>query len=128
MAHPGGRPLKFQTPEELQEKVDLYFEKCDKTGEPYAITGLALALDTDRATLCNYGNREEYADIIFRAKLRVEHAYELRLIDKGRSGDIFALKNFNWTDRQEVDNNITLSKSPVDELVESIKGFQDEDK
>lgn len=29
MAHPGGRPLKFQSVEELQEKIDAYFAECD---------------------------------------------------------------------------------------------------
>lgn len=27
--HPGGRPLKFQTVEELQQKIDAYFADCD---------------------------------------------------------------------------------------------------
>jgi hypothetical protein len=30
----------------------------------------------------------------------------LRLIKSGRAGDIFALKNFGWVDRQEVDQNV----------------------
>jgi hypothetical protein len=29
MAHPGGRPLKFQSIDELQEKIDAYFYSCD---------------------------------------------------------------------------------------------------
>lgn len=29
MAHAGGRPLKFKTPEELQERIDAYFADCD---------------------------------------------------------------------------------------------------
>lgn len=29
MAHPGGRPLKFQSVEELQQKIDAYFVDCD---------------------------------------------------------------------------------------------------
>lgn len=27
--HAGGRPLKFESAEELQEKIDLYFKDCD---------------------------------------------------------------------------------------------------
>jgi hypothetical protein len=27
--HAGGRPLKFKTPEELQERIDAYFADCD---------------------------------------------------------------------------------------------------
>jgi hypothetical protein len=29
MAHPGGRPLKFKSAKELQEKIDAYFAECD---------------------------------------------------------------------------------------------------
>lgn len=29
MAHAGGRPLKFQSVKELQEKIDAYFAECD---------------------------------------------------------------------------------------------------
>jgi len=29
MAHPGGRPLKFKSVKELQEKIDAYFAECD---------------------------------------------------------------------------------------------------
>jgi hypothetical protein len=29
--------------EEMQVKIDTYFEECDKKEEPYTITGLALA-------------------------------------------------------------------------------------
>lgn len=78
--HPGGRPLKFKTVKELEEKIDAYFKSCweqkidmwgnpvfvkDKDGKktdepvmkhsrPYTITGLAVALDTTRETLIDY--------------------------------------------------------------------------
>lgn len=29
MTHPGGRPLKFKSVKELQEKIDAYFAECD---------------------------------------------------------------------------------------------------
>lgn len=33
--HPGGRPLKFKSVEELQEKIDAYFADCDPHPEEY---------------------------------------------------------------------------------------------
>jgi len=54
----GGRPLKFKSPEEMQTYIDAYFKLCDKKHVPYTITGLAMALNTDRATLCNYEERD----------------------------------------------------------------------
>lgn len=109
-----GQPLKFKTVEELQEKIDKYFASCDENEEPISITGLALALGTSRETLCNYENKDGYFDTIKRAKLYVEHAYEKRLIKRGNGGDIFALKNFGWVDKQEVDNRVVLKQALVE--------------
>lgn len=96
-----GRPLKFTNPEILQNKIDEYFAKCDADGTPYLITGLALHLDTDRQTLINYENRDEFIDTVKRAKLRVEADYERSLRQRGSAGDIFGLKNFGWADKTE---------------------------
>lgn len=102
-----GRPLKFGSVEELSNKIEEYFNNTPE--EEITITGLALALDTDRQTLINYQNREEYFDTIKKAKTRVELSYEKSLRKNGRTGDIFALKNFGWTDKQEIDNNVNLN-------------------
>lgn len=95
-----GRPLKFQSVEELKEKIDSYFKETEF--EKQTITGLALYLDTTRELLCDYALKDDFSDTIKRAKLMIENAYELRLIKRGGSGDIFALKNFGWKDRQDV--------------------------
>jgi hypothetical protein len=97
-----GRPLKFKTVEELKQKMDKYFKDTPK--EKWSITGLALALDTDRITLIRYGKKDEFSNTLKEGKTKVENSYELRLIDKGRSGDIFALKNFGWTDKIQQEN------------------------
>jgi hypothetical protein len=117
----GGRPLKFKTVKELQKKIDAYFKKCDK-GEkrevydarkqqlktiivkiPYTITGLALALDCDRHTIQDYGERDGFSTTVKRAKLMVENSYELSLRSKGGAGEIFGLKNFGWKDKTETE-------------------------
>lgn len=100
----GGRPLKFETVEELQKAIDEYFNSCNEETLPITITGLALALNTDRSTLCQYEGRPEYSNTIKQAKLRVENAYEIRNVKRGNGGDIFALKNFGWVDKKEVEN------------------------
>lgn len=102
MAHPGGRPLKFESVAKLQKAIDDYFAKTKE--EEWTITGLALALDTDRQTLINYQERPEYFDAVKKAKEMVHNAYEKDLRKKGRGGDIFALKNFGWTDQQQIDH------------------------
>ena len=104
-----GRPPKWETPEQLQKQIDKYFLDCEANNEPLTITGLALALDTYRDVLMDYQNKDEFSYTIKKAKQRIENAYEKRLIANGRSGDIFALKNFGWVDKQEVEANVTAN-------------------
>lgn len=100
------RPLKFKNIEKLQEKIDKYFEETPQ--EEWTITWLALALDTSRDTLMNYEWRDGFSDTIKRAKDMVEHSYEIDLKKKGNTGTIFALKNFDWKDKSEVDKNVKV--------------------
>lgn len=107
-----GRPLKFESVEVLQPLIDKYFTDTKK--DEWTITGLALALETSRETLINYQEREQFFDAIKKAKDMVEHSYELDLKKKGHSGSIFALKNFDWRDKQEVDQKTTLKDERID--------------
>lgn len=103
MANPVGRPLKFQSVEEFQTKVDDYFARTPITQQ--TITGLALHLDTFRDVLCDYQLKDEFSIAVKTAKLRVENAYELSLRTRGSAGDIFGLKNFGWRDKQEIESS-----------------------
>lgn len=98
----GGRPPKYKTPEELEQLIDGYFAECEATGEPITLTGLCMAIGTTRDTLITYGKKDEFVDTIKKARNKVENSYELRLINRGNAGDIFALKQFGWSDRQDV--------------------------
>lgn len=101
-----GAPRKYETAEEMQFAIDDYFASSDEENEPISITGLALALGfCSRQALINYENySKEFYDTIKKAKLKVENAYEKRLIRRGNGGDVFALKQFEWTDRQDINN------------------------
>lgn len=115
MSNPVGRPLKFESVKQLSEVADRYFDETPE--EEWTITGLALALDTTRETLMDYENKDEYSDTIKKYKLRVHNAYEKDLRKKGRSGDIFALKNFGWKDKTEQDITTGGEKiNPVSQL------------
>ena len=117
----GGAPLKFKSDKKLQQLIDKYFKDTDKS--EWTITGLAMALDTSRKTLCEYGLKEEYGNTIRKAKLKVENGYEIDLKKSGRTGTIFALKNFNWQDKSHIestttDNNLTEEqKTKLDNLL-----------
>lgn len=115
MAEGVGRPLKFESVEILQEQIDKYFNDTPK--DEWTITGLALALDTYRSVLCDYESKEdrkEFSNAIKKAKQKVENGYEIDLKKHGRSGTIFALKNFDWKDKTEQD---------VNNKVEIVNGF-----
>ena len=105
---PAGRPLKFESVEEVQELIEAYFLACDddEKPRPYTITGLALALDTCRQTLLDYENKDEFSDTIKKAKNKIHNYAEERLYSNNVAGVIFNLKNnFGWKDKTEVDNN-----------------------
>lgn len=104
-----GRPLKFNDPKEIENKAEEYFKECDKKDKPYTITGLAIALDTDRKTLLNYEQKDNFFPTIKKIKQKVENYAEEKLYDKDvpTTGVIFNLKNnYGWVDKQEVDANV----------------------
>lgn len=129
-----GRPAAYKTVEEMQTRIDAYFNACDgeyirdeednlmtdKYGHPvktkprpYTITGLALALGfTGRQALLNYEDKPEFIDTIKRAKAKVEQYAEERLFDRdGANGAKFNLSNNfkGWAEKQQVDSNVNLS-------------------
>ena len=115
-----GRPLKFSSVEELQNKIDDFFNTTPQ--DEQTITGLAIHLDTTRDLLCDYEDLEQFSDAIKRAKQRIRNEYEKRAIKRGNAGDIFALKNFGWTDKQVIDTNIKGELSLTDMLNKDKKG------
>lgn len=96
---------KIKTQEELEQKIKEYFEYCDKNEEPYSMSGLADTLDIDRSTLVRYGNDNEYANLIKKAKRKVERQLETNAL-KGKSNPVFTIfnlkNNYDWKDQQEV--------------------------
>lgn len=133
----------YKTKEEIQEKIDAYFEQCegtvlnntdgevvlDKYGDPVivgrkplTVTGLALALGfNSRQALLNYQGREEFNDTITRAKTRIEQYAEERLYDKdGANGAKFSLANNfeGWKEKQHIDADVTNEVTINVELVD----------
>lgn len=97
----GGKPLKFKSPAELQVVMETYFNETPES--EWTVTGLALLVGS-KQLLNDYEKRDEYAAIVKEAKLIVENGYEVDLKKHGRSGTIFALKNFDWKDKQETEH------------------------
>jgi len=102
--HPTRGPSKMLTPEKVEKLSAKYFEECRVNDVPLTITGLTLALGfASRQSIYDYMKDPEYRNAMGRAYLRIEHGYELQLAGgRGDGGVVFALKNFGWSDKQEV--------------------------
>lgn len=106
MANAVGRPLKFQSVEELDKRIDEYFKSVGFGNDIETITGLAVYLDTSRQTLVDYKEKPEYTDSIKRALAKCEAAIEKRSMLGGINAtmSIFTLKNnYGWKDKTEQD-------------------------
>jgi len=89
-----------------------------------SVTGLAVALDTNRETLLNYEtdpSNAAFFDTIKRAKAIIhEHAEQYLYSGKNQTAGIFSLKNnFKWVDRIETD--VTSGGKEVSSLVVQAK-------
>ena len=117
-----GRPRIFKSPEDFIKLSDAYFKKND--GKKISWTGLCLAVGvTSRQGLERYKKGEhgkDFVDPIKRALMIVENYYEEEA--DGARG-IFALKNFGWVDKTEVDLNAkhSLNDKTDDEIDNKIK-------
>lgn len=115
-----GRPRVFKSVEEVEEKINAYFNYCEEKEKPYTMSGLAYYLGIDRKTLLNYSKNEEYFHAIKKARDKVQMQLEECLYRLGNnSGVIFNLKNnFDWKDKMEVEKT---DMTKVDELLKEIK-------
>jgi hypothetical protein len=143
-SNPVGRPPIFTTANDLQSKCDQYFEyikgECheeetvrtskdgstepvkitiwDRRPETPSLTGLAYFLGFEsRQSIYDYEKDGEFSYTIKRARLRVEASYEQFLLTQASTGAIFALKNFGWKDKSEVEQ--TSRHYFIDDLDES---------
>ena len=118
---PGGRPPKWESVEQLEELIEKYFEECanhkkqivTKEGEivevpdpkPLLIEGLVYHLNTNRQTLLDYQDKDQFSDTIKRAKKRIELDVVSRAMTGASHGtvSIFYMKNnMGYKDQQEV--------------------------
>ena len=109
-----GRPLKIETPKQMEDILNEYFSTTEEN--KITITGICLALNLDKKNFYEYEKREGYEDIVKRARMIVENSYEISLRENGRTGDIFALKNFGWRDKIEQEVVATNRYNIVNDL------------
>ena len=148
--HMLGPPPKFQSVEEMQEKIDAYFESCEghvlcteeegpngqitkkpvlnKYGEPVivgerplTVTGLANALGFEsRTSLFRYQGKKEFREVIVRAKSRIEQYTEERLFDKEGANGAKFSLQNNFRDWNEALKEAAKSSTPAITIIADI--------
>lgn len=138
-----GRPAFFDTPEQLQEAIDKYFETCkptvlevngkpvlDKSGQPVielnppTVSGLALSLGfANRQNFYEYGKKELFNYTVKKAIARIENFAEHQLLTNQKpTGAIFWLKNHGWKAEeireQRIDLKGSISNFSVNQFLE----------
>src|SRR4051794_28298 len=84
--HPGGRPPKYATPEELLAAASAYFVDCVEHVAIPNKAGLFLALDISRECWSEY--RKKYSDAVKRIEDCIEDAWVQRLRSNAPTGAI----------------------------------------
>lgn len=112
-----GRPFKIKTVEELEDRINQYFEDCRLNNRPLTVTGFCLALDTTRETIREYEARPDFVDSIKKAKeIVANYAEEQCLLARNPAGAIFIAKNHGFIDKQQVSVDTTVSYQIPDQL------------
>ena len=97
----------YETPEDFAAKFEEYCQHCDENeNEKPTMSGLAWFMGfSSRQSLWEYRKKEGFEYIANRIALFVEKGYEQQMAQgRGDGGIVFALKNFGWTDKQELDH------------------------
>lgn len=101
----GGRPRKFESPEQLEQKINDYFAWCEQRDDFPEWTELACHLDVCKETLCEYAKIDGFSQPIKRAKQKCESAIAKGMLkgSMNATGSIFTLRNnYGWEDKQHV--------------------------
>lgn len=117
-----GRPRAFKSVEEVEEKINAYFNYCEEKEKPYTMSGLAYYLEVSRQTLVNYSYKDEYFDTIKKARDKVQMQLEENALSNKANPTftIFNLKNnFDWKDK------IEHSSSEVENINKNVSNIAD---
>lgn len=115
-----GAPPKYSSVSDMQEAIEEYLNNpplksvSTKDGvievPVLTITGLCIAIGFEsRQSFYDYGKKDKFSYTIKRAALFIENEYEVQLRTGNPTGAIFALKNFNWKDTQEIKQDSVVS-------------------
>jgi hypothetical protein len=126
MGHGQGMRPRYESEEEMNFAINLYFQVQKDEKRPPTMAGMALALGfKSTRALRNYELKsEEYAMILEMARTRVEEWKNEKLLtsEKQVHGIIFDLKNnHGWADRVEQTTTVEAG-STLSALLQSLQG------
>ena len=109
-----GAPPKYRTAKQLEAKVKHYFQFVIDNDLKPQLCDMMLHLGfTDFDSIYYQEKRgKDFLSVIKKARLTIAGYYEGLLQRKGRGADIFALKQFGWTDQLTIDQH-TIQVSEV---------------
>jgi len=111
----GAKKKKEQLTEadyEVLQKTDIHGQPVYKQVRPYTITGLAIALDTTRDLLIDYGKKAEFSDTVRRAKQYIQNYTEEGFVTgkiNPMAGQFLLKNNYGWKDKSEIEHDATDS-------------------
>lgn len=115
----GGRPPMYETAEEFWDKCVEYFESEKNSSGKYqpTIEGLTFHLGfANRKALHDYAQKEEFSNVVARAKTFIKRCYEKQLYGFAWAGASFALRNIgkeDWKDEITEHSNQTITKVEI---------------
>lgn len=74
-----GRPLKYKTPKEFEDKAEKVFQKIERENQVPTITLLEVMMD---CSFYCYERREEFLDIVTRTRKRAYSIYEQKALKR----------------------------------------------
>jgi hypothetical protein len=96
------KALKKADEEPMMQKITI------REAEPATIASLVFHLGfNSREEFDTLEEKGRYSAILKRARLRVEAAYEKRLLQPSPSGAMFALKNMGWNEKADTEKPAT---------------------
>ena len=143
-----GRKLRFRSPEELQEKWEMYKEDCDnqmvlthdfssKNSEfvskelrrsvTYTIEGFCAFAGISRQQFySNYAEKKKYTDIVTRMREECEvdarKKFELQMIPSQLAG--LWMSKYGYTTKQDtnISGSLDTEKTKLDDLIQQMRG------
>jgi hypothetical protein len=112
----GGRPPKYETEQQLVEKIESFFNKCMKKRKGFIPSKAALRLHLNLSKDLYSDYKKRFPNPIKRAEDIIEKAWVERLAHPGATGAIFYLKNAfkdDYREKQEVEHSGKLDISKV---------------